>query len=70
MFTSSRFAPPRTWSSATCTAPPKSPDSISLRNRIEPVTLVRSPTTTKPESGLISKGSRPLKRARGGRFGT
>src|SRR5206468_1721265 len=70
MFTSSRFAPPRTWSRATCTAPVKSPDSISRRKRIEPVTLVRSPTTTKPESGVISKGSRPLKRERGRSFGT
>ena len=65
MFTSIRLAPPRTWSSATWTAPAKSPDSISRRNRIEPVTFVRSPMTTNPESGPISNGSRPLNRVLG-----
>ena len=48
MFTSSRFAPPRTCSSATSTAPWKSFASIRRRKRAEPVTFVRSPTTTKP----------------------
>ena len=50
MFTSSRFAPPRTCSSATSTAAPKSPASISRRNRAEPVTFVRSPIRTNPVS--------------------
>src|SRR5438552_419031 len=68
MLTSSMFAPPRTWSSATWTAPAKSPDSMRRRNRIEPVTLVRSPITTKPESGPVSKGSRPLEGGRGERL--
>ena len=48
MLTSSRFAPPRTCSSATATAPWKSSASISLRNRAEPVTFVRSPTIDEP----------------------
>ena len=59
MFTSSRFAPPRTWSSATSTAPLKSSASTSLRNRADPVTFVRSPTTTKPVSGRMTNGSSP-----------
>ena len=50
MFTSRRFAPPRTCSSATSTAPPKSPLSTRRRNRAEPVTFVRSPISTKPVS--------------------
>ena len=62
MFTSSRFAPPRTCSSATSTAPWQSSASISARKRAEPVTFVRSPIITKPVSGPISNGSRPLKR--------
>ncbi len=70
MFTSSRLAPPRTWSSATWTAPVKSPDSINRRNLIEPVTLVRSPMTTNLVSGPISNGSRPLNFARPTRLGT
>ena len=64
MFTSSAFAPPRTCSSATSTAPLKSPASISRRNRADPVTFVRSPISTKPVSGPISNGSRPLQRVR------
>ena len=64
MFTSSRFAPPRTCSSATSTAAPKSPASTMRRKRAEPVTFVRSPIRTKPVSGPISNGSRPLNRVR------
>ena len=40
------------------------------RNRAEPVTLVRSPTSTKLVSGPISKGSRPLNLVRAARLGT
>ena len=69
MFTSSTLAPPRTCSSATSTAPVKSSASTRRRKRAEPVTFVRSPTTTKPVSGPISNGSRPLKRGRRGRSG-
>jgi hypothetical protein len=64
MFTSRRLAPPRTCSSATSTAPWKSSASIRRRKRAEPVTFVRSPTMTKPVSGPISNGSRPLNRVR------
>ena len=70
MLTSMRLAPPRTWSSATATAPVKSPDSIRRRNRADPVTLVRSPMTTKLVSGPISNASRPLNRVRAARLGT
>ena len=62
MFTSSRLAPPRTCSAATSTAAWNWSDSISLRNRAEPVTFVRSPIITNPVSGPISNRSRPLKR--------
>ena len=62
MFTSRKFAPPRTCSSATSTAPAKSSASISRRNRAEPVTFVRSPIITKPVSGPISNGSSPENR--------
>ena len=62
MFTSSRFAPPRTCSSATATPPWKSSASTSRRNFAEPVTFVRSPTMTKPVSGPTMNGSRPEKR--------
>ena len=48
----------------------KSPASISRRKRAEPVTFVRSPTTTNPVSGPISNGSRPLNRGRATRAGT
>ena len=70
MFTSRAFAPPRTCSSATSTAPWKSPASISERKRTEPVTFVRSPISTKPVSSVITNGSRPERRVRGCRFGT
>ena len=70
MFTSRRFAPPRTWSRATSSAPWKSPASIRRRKRAEPVTFVRSPTMTKFASSKIEKGSRPLKRVTPGRSGT
>ncbi len=66
MFTSMRFAPPRTCSSATSRACWKSPPSISRRKRAEPVTFVRSPIITKFVSSVIVNGSRPLKRVRGG----
>ena len=62
MFTSRRFAPPRTWSSATSSAPWKSSASIRLRKRAEPVTFVRSPTMTKFVSPVKENGSSPLKR--------
>ena len=62
MFTSSALAPPRTCSSATSTAPAKSPASTRRRKRDEPVTFVRSPIRTKPVSGPISNGSSPLQR--------
>ncbi len=69
MFTSSAFAPPRTCSRATSTAPAKSSDSTSVRKREEPVTFVRSPIRTKPVSGPISNGSSPLQRVRRGTSG-
>ena len=69
MFTSRMFAPPRTCSSATSTAPWKSPASTSRRKRAEPVTFVRSPIITKPVSGPISNGSRPLNRGAAWRAG-
>ncbi len=52
MFTSRTFAPPRTCSSATSTAPAKSPASIRRRKRADPVTFVRSPISTKPVSAV------------------
>ena len=71
MLTSRMFAPPRTCSSATSTAPAKSPASTSRRKRAEPVTFVRSPISTKPVSGPISNGSRPLQRGpRAAAYGT
>ena len=70
MLTSMKFAPPRTCSSATSTAPDQSPASTRRRKRAEPVTFVRSPTSTKPVSGSIENGSRPLKRAPGRLGGT
>jgi hypothetical protein len=69
MFTSSTFAPPRTCSSATSSAPCQSSASTMRRKRAEPVTFVRSPTTTKPVSGLIVNGSIPLNRGRRSRGG-
>ena len=70
MFTSRAFAPLRTCSSATPTASSRSPDSTSERKRAEPVTFVRSPIITKPVSGPISNGSRPLHRVAGACAGT
>ena len=70
MFTSRRFAPPRTCSSATSSAAWKSPPSTSRRKRAEPVMFVRSPISVKFESARISNGSRPLKRVPGRRSGT
>ena len=62
MFTSRMLAPPRTWSSATSSAPWKSLASISRRKRAEPVTFVRSPTMTNVVSCAKENGSSPLKR--------
>ena len=62
MFTSSRFAPPRTCSSATSTAAWWLSPSISRRNFADPVTLVRSPIITNPVSGPILNGSSPENR--------
>ena len=62
MLTSRMLAPPRTWSSATSSAPWKSFASIRRRKRALPVTLVRSPTMTKFVFSVIENGSRPLKR--------
>jgi hypothetical protein len=61
MFTSSRFAPLRTCSSATPTAASQSPAFTSFRNFAEPVTLVRSPIIWKFESGRIVIASMPEK---------
>ena len=46
MLTSITWAPLATWSRATSRAAARSPSRISLRNRADPVTLVRSPTLT------------------------
>ena len=59
MFTSTRLAPFSTWSRAMSTPAWKSPDSISRANRFDPVMFVRSPTITKPVSGVILNGSKP-----------
>ena len=59
MFTSSRFAPPCTCCRATASAPSKSSAKINLENLGEPVMLVRSPITAKPNSDVILSGSRP-----------
>ncbi len=64
MLTSSRFAPPRTCSSATSTACCQSPLSTSPRKRAEPVTFVRSPTMTNAVSSVTVNGSSPLNRER------
>ena len=69
MFTSSRFAPLRTCSSATPTAASQLPAFTSVRNFFEPVTLVRSPIIWKFESGRTVSASIPercVKRSRGG----
>src|SRR6056297_1051381 len=69
MFTSMTWAPLSTCWRATSSAPLKSPASISLRKRAEPVTLVRSPTFTNSESSSMLSGSRPLRRQARGRSG-
>jgi hypothetical protein len=72
MLTSSRFAPPRTWSRATSRALSYWSASMSFRKRAEPVTLVRSPIIWKFESPRIGSVSRPEKkvvRARGSASG-
>ncbi len=43
---------------------------MSLAKRREPVTLVRSPTFTNSESGVMVSGSRPDRRVYRGRVGT
>ncbi len=70
MFTSRRFAPPRTCSSATSSAPCQSSASTRRRKRAEPVTFVRSPTITKFVSGVIANGSSPEKTGSARRSGT
>ena len=59
MLTSMMLAPPRTWSSATCAASAQLPALIRRANFAEPVTLVRSPTIWKLESGRMTSGSSP-----------
>src|SRR3954453_4794828 len=66
MLTSIRFAPFSTCWRATSTAAAKSPDSISPAKIFEPVMFVRSPTITKPVSGVIRNGSRPANEGTGG----
>ena len=72
MFTSRTFAPPRTCSSATSTAPAKSPASTRRRKRAEPVTFVRSPISD--EAGVGPELERlepaPARRAAPRRGGT
>ncbi len=70
MLTSSRFAPPRTCSSATSTAAWWLSPSTRRRNFADPVTLVRSPIMTNPVSGPIANGSSPLNLVRSGDAGT
>ena len=64
MFTSSRLAPPATWSRATETAASNRSSRIRRAKRREPVTLVRSPTTRNADSGRTS-GSVPARRSLG-----
>ena len=61
MLMSIRFAPFSTCWRATSTAAAKSPDSIRPAKIFEPVMFVRSPTITKPVSGVIRNGSSPEK---------
>ncbi len=70
MFTSMIWAPFSTWSRATASAAGRSPAVISLRNRAEPVTLVRSPTLTNGISAVSVNGSRPESRISGSTTGT
>ena len=67
MFTSMTWAPFSTCWRATSTAPSKSPASTRRLKAAEPVTLVRSPTLTKSDSGPTLSASRPASRHR---FGT
>ena len=62
IFMSIIWAPFCTCCLATDMADSKSPSFINLLNFAEPVTLVRSPTFMKLLSGLITKGSSPLRR--------
>ena len=64
-FTSIICAPASTWTRATSTAPERSPEVTRRRKRREPVTLVRSPTFTRFDSGRMTNGSSPAKRGRG-----
>ncbi len=54
-------APPSTWSRATSSASSNFSSLMSLRNFLEPATFVRSPTFTKLVSGVMTRGSRPLR---------
>ena len=56
MLTSTIWAPFSTCWRATSSAVSKSPSRMSLANRAEPVTLVRSPTLTNSEVGSIGEG--------------
>ena len=67
MLTSTIWAPFSTCWRATSSAVSKSPSRMSLANRAEPVTLVRSPTLTNSEVGSMARGSRPLRRHTGAR---
>ena len=69
MFTSMACAPFSTWLRATASAVSKSPSRTRRAKRGEPVTLVRSPTFTKRESGATFRGSRPASRVTGARSG-
>jgi len=66
MLTSMSCAPPSTWLRATSRASSYFSSRIRRLKRAEPVTLVRSPTLTKSESGPMLKASRPDRRVRGG----
>ena len=59
MLMSRMLAPFFTCWRATATAPSKSPPRISFEKRGEPVMFVRSPTITKPVSGVRFRGSSP-----------
>ena len=69
MFTSIACAPFSTWLRATPSAVSKSSSRMRRAKRGEPVTLVRSPTLTKRESGAMFRGSRPASRVIGGGAG-
>ena len=59
MLMSTICAPPSTWSRATSSASAYSSFLISLKNFLEPVTLVRSPTLTNKLSRVMLKASSP-----------